>query len=274
MRIFSRVSVLLAATLAGWLNTGFAADPAADVMLLTGRGTAASPAGTVRLLEKGQGVFAGELITTGANSYLNLRFRDGSFILLRPNSRFLIEDFVYTGPAVTAAKDAPQDAESASGGRATEAAPAPAAVAAPKPVAAAPAAAPAGSRAFFKLLRGGFRAVSGLIGKGDSADYRVSTPVATIGIRGTDYTVVLVDPAMINDPVLRAAFPNISADGGLVVGVVSGQVFSVNNTSGTSTDIATGQFAFELPSGEVVMLPFEPQFLRLDPIPDPVKSCN
>src|SRR3546814_15472343 len=40
---------------------------------------------------------------------------------------------------------------------------------------------------FFRLLKGGFRAVSGLIGRVDHEEYRVSTPVATIGLRGTEY---------------------------------------------------------------------------------------
>ncbi|MDE2197198.1 MAG: hypothetical protein KGJ56_08420, partial [Gammaproteobacteria bacterium] len=43
--------------------------------------------------------------------------------------------------------------------------------------------------AFFRLIKGGFRALSGLIGHVDHADYAVETPVATIGIRGTGYEV-------------------------------------------------------------------------------------
>ena len=42
-------------------------------------------------------------------------------------------------------------------------------------------------RGFFNLLRGGLRAVSGLIGHRDPRAYRMQTPVATIGIRGTGY---------------------------------------------------------------------------------------
>ena len=44
-------------------------------------------------------------------------------------------------------------------------------------------------KSFFRLMKGGFRAVSGAIGKQNPEDYRVDTPLATIGIRGTDYTV-------------------------------------------------------------------------------------
>lgn len=40
---------------------------------------------------------------------------------------------------------------------------------------------------FFSLFKGGFRAVTGLIGRIHKQNYRVTTPVATIGIRGTDH---------------------------------------------------------------------------------------
>lgn len=41
--------------------------------------------------------------------------------------------------------------------------------------------------AVFSLLKGGVRAVTGLIGRRNHDDYRMVTPTATIGIRGTDY---------------------------------------------------------------------------------------
>jgi len=44
---------------------------------------------------------------------------------------------------------------------------------------------------FFTLLKGGFRTITGAIGKQHPDAYRVSTPVATIGVRGTNYSVAL-----------------------------------------------------------------------------------
>lgn len=45
---------------------------------------------------------------------------------------------------------------------------------------------PQGAQAMFmSLARGGFRTVTGAIGKLNKKDYRISTPVATIGVRGT-----------------------------------------------------------------------------------------
>ncbi|MGB1109642.1 MAG: FecR domain-containing protein [Gammaproteobacteria bacterium] len=42
-------------------------------------------------------------------------------------------------------------------------------------------------RSFFSVLKGGLRTITGLIGKKNKLNYRVSTPIATIGIRGTHY---------------------------------------------------------------------------------------
>ncbi len=39
------------------------------------------------------------------------------------------------------------------------------------------------------LVKGGFRTVTGLIPKGNPDNYQVNTPVATVGVRGTDYQV-------------------------------------------------------------------------------------
>lgn len=43
------------------------------------------------------------------------------------------------------------------------------------------------AKGFFSLLKGGMRTVTGLLGKLKPAAYRVYTPTATIGIRGTEY---------------------------------------------------------------------------------------
>lgn len=49
-------------------------------------------------------------------------------------------------------------------------------------------------RSFFSLLKGGFRAVTGLIGSRNKRNYRIKTPSATIGIRGTDHESYVVPP--------------------------------------------------------------------------------
>jgi hypothetical protein len=48
---------------------------------------------------------------------------------------------------------------------------------------------PEEQKSFFRLVKGGFRAVTGLIGRTNHDNYRVRAENATIGIRGTDYAV-------------------------------------------------------------------------------------
>lgn len=242
--------------------TGVAfAAPAGEITLLTGRGTATSVDGAIRTLAKGDPVYSSEVISSGANSYLNIKFADGAFTLLRPNSRFEIETFVYKAPAEEAAKPVPVT-------------PPPAAAKPLTPIAPAAPAQSSSSSAFFRLLKGGFRAVSGLIGHVDRNEYRVSTPVATIGIRGTDYIVVLCDAICANDPVFGESLPpGASANGGVVVGVIKGGVF-VTNEKGEGTELGEDQYLVNLPDGTQIKLPYMPKFLRIDPIPNPATICE
>ena len=48
-------------------------------------------------------------------------------------------------------------------------------------------------RAVFSLLRGGFRTITGVIGRRTKENYLVNTPTATIGIRGTDHEPHYID---------------------------------------------------------------------------------
>jgi len=74
--------------------------------------------------------------------------------------------------------------------------------------------------AFFRLLKGGFRTVTGLIGSSNRDDYRVETPVATIGKRGTHYALHLCSAGGCVSP---APLPD-----GLYGGVLEGAVASKN----------------------------------------------
>lgn len=113
----------------------------------------------------------------------------------------------------------------------------------------------------FELLKGGFRAITGQIGKRNQAGYQLKTPVATMGIRGTDYVVALCqdDCAHIDDKAKSAA----SAANGLYVGVIDGGVRVLNKLG--SLNILPNQFGFigganELPR----MLDRAPSFLMFD----------
>lgn len=155
----------------------YAAEPAGKVVLLTGQATAVGADGAVRKLAKDEAVFSGDLINSGAGSYVNLRFADGGFFLLKPQTRFVIEDFRQAAAPAAGAEAKPAQPAAAT-----------AEIKGAAPLVTAQAASQDGSsRAFFRLLKGGFRSVSGLIGKANRDDYRVSTPIATIGIRGTKF---------------------------------------------------------------------------------------
>lgn len=49
-------------------------------------------------------------------------------------------------------------------------------------------------KSFFSLFKGGFRAITGLIGRVNKSSYRITTPTSTIGIRGTDHETFVVVP--------------------------------------------------------------------------------
>lgn len=235
---------------------------AGEVTLMTGQASASSEATlTMRPLQKGDAVYAGEIIASGPNTYVNLKFTDGGLVLLRPNSRFVIEDYAdrsaeNSAPAATATPAAAATA---------------AATATPAPL---PTGEPPKSRAFFRLLKGGFRAVSGLIGKNDPDEYRINTPVATIGIRGTDYWIILCDIACSKDPIIAGELPQgMQSAGGLLVGVIQGGVFAINE-AGRRAEVTVDQHLINLPDGKQIYLPFEPRFLRVQPIPDPATLCQ
>lgn len=52
---------------------------------------------------------------------------------------------------------------------------------------------PATGRSFMSLLKGAMRSVTGLIAHSNSSSYKITTPVATMGVRGTDFSLVLCE---------------------------------------------------------------------------------
>ncbi len=64
---------------------------------------------------------------------------------------------------------------------------------------------PAENNAFLRFIRGGLRLITGAIGRLNQSSYRVATPTATIGIRGTGFDLACdgdcVDNTALQDPV-------------------------------------------------------------------------
>ena len=90
----------------------------------------------------------------------------------------------------------------------------------------------ASQRSFFSLLRGALRTATGAIGRRDRDDYRLRTPTATVGIRGTEFLA----EETVCDP--RCA-PGTTA--GLRVSVTQGRI--AVTTGAGSIEVGQGQSA-------------------------------
>mgnify|MGYP000988074257 CR=1 FL=1 len=93
-------------------------------------------------------------------------------------------------------------------------------------------------KGFFSLIKGGMRTITGLIGRSNRDNYKVTTSVATIGIRGTHFGALLCQADCGS---VQNATGSAPADG-LHVDVTSGSV-SVTNAGG-QTLVNAGQFGF------------------------------
>lgn len=258
LKSWTRAGIVITSAWLGVSGAGNAANPVAEIRFASGQGTVSNADdGSLRAVAKGDKVYSGDVISSGPTTYINLKFVDGSFVLIRPKSRFQIEDFQLAG--------APKPAASVKPGSASASAPA-----------------VDGSRAFFRLLKGGFRAVSGTIGKLNRNEYRVSTAVATIGIRGTDYTATICDAACAADPVVRGEITEgYVAEGGVVTTVESGGIDVASEGKncdqkekiGIICPVNESQNLLVTQDGSQFRLSEMPKFMATDPIPDPL-SCG
>ena len=90
-----------------------------------------------------------------------------------------------------------------------------------------------------KLLRGGFRAITGKIAKNYHKAYSVKTPVATLSIHGTDYSIL----AKIKQQKNRRKNQQFDVDNSVPLGkkpqhVVSRKFISVFSTEAKSISIS------------------------------------
>lgn len=106
--------------------------------------TATTAGGESRALSKGAEINSGDTIKT-TDGRVQVRFTDGGYMSLQPNTEFVVESYNYDGK---------QDGS---------------------------------ERGFFRLVEGSLRAITGIVGRTNRPAYRVATPVATIGIRGSEY---------------------------------------------------------------------------------------
>ena len=90
-------------------------------------------------------------------------------------------------------------------------------------------------RVSLKLLQGGLRLITGWVGKLNPKGYRVQTPSATIGIRGTDHEAYFLTSPMAS---------------------------SLSQTSGTYDKVLSGQTYLQTPDGSVDIEPGKVGFAR------------
>jgi|GEM_PF-3024097 len=212
---------------------------AGSVALAEGSVTDTAKDGSNRPLKDGDHVYPGDSFVLGADSYLDLDLEDTGRILLRPNTTFQIQSYHYDADAHDAS--APTDANGQ------------------------PLIRPASTQpenAFFKLVKGGLRAVDGIIGKTSPQNYGVETPVATIGVRGTAF-----DVRYCGDDCADEADTGGKPDNGLYTSVSDGSI-GVKNDSG-ETVMPAGHSSFVKSRKErVLALAAPPKALRHMELPE------
>ena len=125
------------------ISTAFAGEAGAAagrVDFTTAGVTVASQNGQARPLARGAELDSGDIVRTNEGR-AQIRFSDGSYVSLQPNTDFAISDYKFEGKS--------------------------------------------DDRGFFGLVRGAMRTVTGAVGRVNRNSYRITTPTATVGIRGT-----------------------------------------------------------------------------------------
>ncbi len=169
-------------------------------------------------LAKGNTVLSSDAIITGAASRAQLLMSDGARIAIRPDSRVVIDEYVYAaaapaGSAVSATDDS----------------------------------------SVISLVKGGFRSITGAIGKDNPQNYEVRTAVGVLGIRGTNFAVLLCG----NCDEAPGVAPGTTVAQGLYIMVSEGTIVFRNEVD--ELELAAGEFAF---------IPFDSrQPARLDTTP-------
>jgi hypothetical protein len=117
-------------------------------MVVASRGEVSALAdGNSRELKQGDFVFVNDEILTGDRSFAVLQFTDGAKVTIRPDSKLLIETYLYEG----------NDSDEAT----------------------------------LNLVSGGLRVITGAMAKTNPQNYKVRTPVALMGVRGTEFSIQL-----------------------------------------------------------------------------------
>lgn len=130
--------------------------PVGRVVWIKGILKAVMPNKEERKLQQTSLIYLKDTLITDANTQAQIVFTDQTLMTFRPNTNFYIDQYEY-------------HAKPKNGSVGTY---------------------------VMNLIEGGFRTITGLIAKNKPSDYQVNTPVATIGVRGTDYAVYIKNGEM------------------------------------------------------------------------------
>ena len=100
---------------------------------------------------------------------------------------------------------------------------------------------PAADRSSFEMLKGALRMITGAIGRRNPNTFALRIPQATIGVRGTEFMVAIVNPAYLS--VIQGSIAATNAAGTAAFGA------GALGTVASSTALATGISAAALPAG-------------------------
>lgn len=166
-----------------------------SVLAATLAGTVMETQGSVQVADKRISakteIFQGDQITTGSDGELLIRMTDGTTMAVRPNSVLKVDRYRFEN-------DAKKSSE---------------------------------NNFLVRLVKGGLRTVTGLIGKRNPNEFKIATPTATIGVRGTDFEVAVIEKE-------RAG-----VEAGTYNKVFDGATF-LENSLGSRIEIGAGQVAF------------------------------
>lgn len=123
--------------------------PVGRVVWVKGTLTALMPNNEKRILQKTSVIYLHDTLMTDDTSQAQIAFTDNSLMTFRPSTKFLIDQYNFTPTAKKGSV----------------------------------------GKYLMRLIEGGFRTITGLIAKDNPVNYQINTPVATIGVRGTDYAV-------------------------------------------------------------------------------------
>ena len=176
------------------LLPGFAFAADAGSVLFT-KGTVTAERAQPVALTKGDAVLETDTIATGDASRAQLLMIDGAKIAIRPNSRLSLDAYSWSGDTTQATISTRED------------------------------------KGVLSLVKGGFRTITGAIGKESKEDYEVRTAVGVLGIRGTSFGVLLCVGDCGED-----------VEDGLYIGVTAGAI--VFRTTTAEIVVSAGEFAF------------------------------